>query len=441
MSELTYAGLVEQLFPRLTGGIRWGLERTVRMLAEAGNPQRRYPTVHVGGTNGKGSVASTMASILRATGLRTGLYTSPHLCDFAERIQVNGAPVERDALLAAARRLWPVVQREAPSFFEATTAIAFLTLAEVGVQAAVVEVGLGGRLDSTNVITPDVCVLTNVAMDHAQYLGNTLESIAREKAGIIKPGVPVVTSEPDPVLRDVFRRRAEEVDAPFHVVEADAVRDISVDESGTRLNYTTDPFGELPLHSPLIGAHQAMNTAVAVRALSLLSEARRPDVAAVQRGVRTVRWPGRVQIERRHDGVWLFDAAHNPAAIESLVAVLGQLSLPEPLVLLIGVMGDKEWPQMLPALFRATDRAVLTTPYSAPEGRRWDPAAVLQEVPSTGAEVVADFARALARARELAGAGAVIVTGSFHTVGDAFLELGIQPFPSDPGLPPAAAAV
>jgi dihydrofolate synthase / folylpolyglutamate synthase len=239
----------------------------------------------------------------------------------------------------------------------------------------------------------------------------------------------------------VFRRRAEEVDAPFHVVEADAVRDISVDESGTRLNYATDPFGALPLHSPLIGAHQAMNTAVAVRALSLLPEARRPDVAAVQRGVRTVRWPGRVQIERRPDGVWLFDAAHNPAAIESLVAVLGQLSLPEPLVLLIGVMGDKEWPQMLPALFRATDRAVLTTPYSAPEGRRWDPAAVLQEVPSTGAEVVADFARALARARELAGAGAVIVTGSFHTVGDAFLELGIQPFPSDPGLPPAAAAV
>jgi dihydrofolate synthase/folylpolyglutamate synthase len=154
-----------------------------------------------------------------------------------------------------------------------------------------------------------------------------------------------------------------------------------------------------------------------------------------------VRWPGRVQIERRGDGVWLFDAAHNPAGIDSLVAVLGQLSLPGPLVLLIGVMGDKDWPQMLPALFRATDRAVLTTPYSAPDERRWDPEAVLREVPSVGAEVVADFAQALARARELADSGAVIVTGSFHTVGDALLQLGIQPFPSDPGLPPAAAAV
>lgn len=441
MSELTYAGLVEQLFPRLTGGIRWGLERTIRMLAAAGDPHRRYPTIHIGGTNGKGSVAATMASILRAAGLRTGLYTSPHLCDFAERIQVDGRPVPGDTLLAAARRLWPTVQREAPSFFEATTAIAFLALAEMGVQVAVVEVGLGGRLDSTNVISPDVCVLTNVAMDHAQYLGNTLEAIAQEKAGIVKAGVPVVTSEPDPVLRDVFRRRARELAAPFHAVEFDAVSDISVDESGTRLIYTADPYGELPLHTPLIGAYQAMNTAVAVRALSLLPGARRPDAQAVQAGVRSVRWPGRVQIERRPDGVWLFDAAHNPAGIDSLVAVLGQLSLPDPLVLLIGVMGDKEWPQMLPALFRATDRAVLTTPYSAPEGRRWDPEAVLREVPSSGAEVVPDFARALARARRLAGSGAVIVTGSFHTVGDAFLELGIQPFPPDPGLPPAAAAV
>jgi dihydrofolate synthase / folylpolyglutamate synthase len=441
LSELTYAGLVEQLFPRLTGGIRWGLERTVRMLAAAGNPERSYATIHVGGTNGKGSVASTMASILRAAGLRTGLYTSPHLCEFTERIQVDGVPIEREVLLDAARRLWPVVQREAPSFFEATTAIAFLTLAQVGVQVAVVEVGLGGRLDSTNVITPDVSVLTNVAMDHAQYLGDTLASIAREKAGIIKAAVPVVTSEPDPMLRDVFRSRAQELGAPFHVVDADAVTDISVDESGTRLIYTTDRFGELALHTPLIGAHQAMNTAVAVEALSLLPEARRPDVEAVQRGVRTVRWPGRVQIERRPDGVWLFDAAHNPAGIDSLVAVLGQLSLPEPLVLLIGVMGDKDWPQMLPALFHATDRAVLTTPYSAPEGRRWDPVAVLREVPSAGAEVVADFAQALARARALAGSGAVIVTGSFHTVGDALLELGVEPFPPDPGLPPAAAAV
>ncbi|MEJ2677666.1 MAG: Mur ligase family protein [Gemmatimonadota bacterium] len=419
MSELTYAGLVEQLFPRLTGGIRWGLERTVRMLAAAGNPERSYATIHVGGTNGKGSVASTMASILRAAGLRTGLYTSPHLCEFTERIQVDGVPVEREVLLTAARRLWPVVQREAPSFFEATTAIAFLTLAQVGVQVAVVEVGLGGRLDSTNVITPDVSVLTNVAMDHAQYLGNTLELIAQEKAGIIKPAVPVVTSEPDPVLRDVFRNRAQEVGAPFHVVDPDVVTDISVDESGTRLIYTTDRFDELALHTPLIGAHQAMNTAVAVEAVSLLPEARRPDVEAVQRGVRTVRWPGRVQIERRPDGVWLFDAAHNPA----------------------GVMGDKDWLQMLPSLFQATDRAVLTTPYTAPEGRRWDPDAVLREVPSAGAEVVADFAQALARARELAGSGAVIVTGSFHTVGDALLELGVEPFPPDPGLPPAAAAV
>jgi len=441
LTELTYEGLVDQLFPRLTGRIRWGLDRTQRLLAAVGDPHRAYPSIHVGGTNGKGSVAATMASVLRAGGHRAGLYTSPHLCDLTERVQVDGAPVSRTSLLSAARRLWPAVEREGPTFFEATTAIAFLVLAEAAVDVAVVEVGLGGRLDSTNVLDPEVAVLTNVAMDHAQYLGDTLEAIAAEKAGIIKAGVPVVTAEQDPLLRDVFRGRADEVGAPFHTLEAEQLSHVSVDAAGTRMILWTDTWGELALHTPLIGAHQAVNTALAVRAMELVPERFRPDARTVARGVGRVRWPGRVQLLLGADGLWLFDAAHNTAGVESLVVAVRELSLPSPVVLLIGVMGDKDWDAMLPPLFELADATVFTTPASAPEERRWDPGAVLAQVSAPEPEIVTDFGPALRRARARAGTGTVIVTGSFYTLGDAFRELDVAPFQPDPGLPPAAAAI
>lgn len=223
MTRLTYAALVRELFPRLTGGIRWGLERTERLLGEVGDPHRRFASIHVGGTNGKGSVAAMAASVLGAAGLRTGLYTSPHLCAFRERIQVEGQPVSEAALLASAERLWPGIQCEGASFFEAATAIAFLALAEADVDIAVVEVGLGGRLDATNVIVPEVAMLTNVSLDHMQLLGSSLEAVAREKAGIVKPGVHVVTAERDPVPLGVIRDRARALDAPLHVLGDDDV--------------------------------------------------------------------------------------------------------------------------------------------------------------------------------------------------------------------------
>ncbi|MFW5947110.1 MAG: Mur ligase family protein, partial [Gemmatimonadota bacterium] len=171
MTELSYGALVDHLFPRLTGGIRWGLGRTRRMLAAVDDPHRAYPAIHIAGTNGKGSVAAIMESVLRRTGLRTGLYTSPHLVDFRERIRIDGLPIAEAELLATARTLWPAIEAEAPSFFEAATVIAFLALERAAVDVAVVEVGMGGRLDATNVVAPDVTVITNVALDHAQYLG------------------------------------------------------------------------------------------------------------------------------------------------------------------------------------------------------------------------------------------------------------------------------
>jgi dihydrofolate synthase/folylpolyglutamate synthase len=207
LSALDYEELVRELFPRLTGGIRWGLERTRALLSAVGDPHTAYATIHVGGTNGKGSVAATIAGILHAAGHRTGLYSSPHLTTFRERIRIDGTPIEEAALLAAAERLWPHIRATEPSFFEATTAIGFLALADAGVDVAVIEVGLGGRLDATNVIAPVLSVLTNVSLDHVQLLGNTVEEVAREKAGIIKPGTPALTAETDLLVLEIFRAR------------------------------------------------------------------------------------------------------------------------------------------------------------------------------------------------------------------------------------------
>lgn len=435
MIPASYPDLVASLFPRLTGGIRWGLDRTERILAAAGNPHHRFRSLHIGGTNGKGSVAATVESVLRRAGHRTGLYTSPHLCTFRERIRIDGRPIEEDALMFAARRIWPAVEKESPSFFEATTALAFLALADANVDVAVVEVGLGGRLDATNVIRPEVAVVTNVALDHVQFLGPTLDSVAREKAGIFKPGVPALTGATEPEVLAVLRAAARNVEAEFHVMAPDDLMLVGTTVHGTGFRLRTD-LGELSLHTPLVGSHQGTNAALAVRALRLLPADLRPDRAALEDGVAGVRWAGRLQIERVRDRTWVFDVAHNVAGVQALASALETLPLAHPRVLLIGVLGDKDWRNMLRPLFAAADGAILTRPPTAPPERAWDPVAVLVEVPDPKVEAIASFDAALERAAVLAGpGGTVIVTGSFHTVGDALALLGRAPDGIDPGLP------
>lgn len=435
MNSLTYTELVRELFPRLTGGIRWGTDRTARLLAAVGDPHRRFRSIHIGGTNGKGSVSATIASVLRAAGRRTGLYTSPHLCTFRERVQVDGRPLTEDALVEAARELWPLIRIEEPSFFEATTAIAFLAFARAGVEVAAIEVGLGGRLDSTNVIVPDVAVITNIARDHAEWLGETIEEIAAEKAGIIKPGVPMVTAERGPRALDVFRSRAAEVGAPMAVLEPDAIRDVRVGADGTRLVLATRAWGEMELHTPLVGEHQARNTALAVTALERLPAELRPDREAVIRGVAQVRWPGRLQREEIDGRTWIFDAAHNPAGVEALVSALGAIGAQRPVVAVVGILSDKEWPAMLAPLMGFVDTLILTVPPTAPEHRRWDPTVVAASLASERVLARPDFCAALAEARASAASGTVVVTGSFHTVGDALAALDLAPFGVDAPLP------
>ena len=435
-APLDYARLVRELFPRLTGGIRWGLDRTQRMLADAGDPQRAYPVIHVGGTNGKGTVCAVAESVLRAAGLRTGLYTSPHLTSFRERVRIDGVPIEEAALLDSANRLWPSIEREAPSFFEATTAIAFDAFARARVDVAVVEVGLGGRLDSTNVVVPEVAVVTHVSVDHVDFLGSDPAGIAREKAGIAKPGVPFLTGEPDDALFAVLHGAASRAGAPVHR-RTERPDIVDHDVGGTRFRAQT-AWGAIDARLPLAGAHQAANALLALRALELTRFRDAVDAAAATRGIETTRWPGRFQVERVGGTTWIFDVAHNPAAIERLAATVRDAAPDEPLTILLGVMADKDWAAMLRALGSLGARLVLTRPAHAPAGRAWDPRAAAATGAARGLDVrvEGDLMAAVRGLRDEAR-GTVVVTGSFHTVGEALEALGIDlGWRADPAVDP-----
>ena len=382
------------------------------------------PSIHVGGTNGKGSVTTLVAAALREAGWRVGLYTSPHLISFRERIQVDGVPISEAAVAMWTGRLWsPILERKA-TFFEATTALAFADFAARGVEIAVVEVGLGGRLDSTNVVHPLVSGVTKIARDHMKYLGDSLELIACEKAGIAKPGVPFVIGETDPGLVDVLRREAGR-----RVGESESRRGGVADgRAGGRRGAdirVLPPEYEWCGPLSLAGPHQRRNAAVAHGILMALPAPYRPSDQQICQAFGSVRVAGR--LDRR--GRWLFDVAHNPDGMRSLVAALRAIRPARPLHALVSILGDKEWPDMLVQLDQAIDRGVLTiAPTAAARGwdiewlGRWlrDPAR-----PAAHAEwtLIPDFAEAIATVQE--GAGTVLVTGSFHTVGDVMQSLGM----------------
>jgi dihydrofolate synthase/folylpolyglutamate synthase len=402
-SLLSYSAALDFLFPRTTT-IKFGLETTLALLHELGDPHLVAPTIHIGGTNGKGSVAALVAEALQEAGLEVGLYTSPHLVSFRERMLVGGVPVSEAAIAMWTERLRPLMLRREATFFEATTAIAFADFAARGAEIVVVEVGLGGRLDSTNVVRPLVSAVTKIARDHTKYLGDSLAEIAREKAGIAKPGAPFVIGETDPVLVEELRAAAQSADV--HVVPPEARWE--------------GPLG-------LAGPHQRRNAAIAQAVLAALPERYRPAPEAVERGFAGTRLPGR--LDRR--GVWLFDVAHNPDGVRSLAAALRAAPPPGPVHALVSILGDKEWAEMLVELDRVVDRGFLTLAPTA-AGRGWDTEWLGRwladpDRPPARAEwtMCPDFADAIRAARQ--GAGTVLVTGSFHTVGDVMNSLGLQP--------------
>jgi dihydrofolate synthase/folylpolyglutamate synthase len=380
--------------------------------------------LHVAGTNGKGSTVATLDALLRARGLRVGRYTSPHLVDFRERIVVAGRAITEDEVVAFVHAHTPAAERIGATFFEFTTAMAFDHFARAGADVVVAETGLGGRLDSTNVVDPLVAAVTSIGLDHTELLGDTLDAIAREKAGIYKAGRPAVVGEPDAAVRHTLASLAGEAGAtPVRVVaDETTLGEIDVTPEGTSFD-VAGALGHGRLTTPLLGRFQAANAAVALTMLDAAGAAWQAPLETTREALRTVRLPGRFQ----RVGRWVFDVAHNPDGARVLAETLRAVALPRPLTALVAVLADKDWAGILGALAGVADHLVLTTAPTAPPNRVWDPAAALRIALERGwsAELVADFDAALARAG--AGEGTTLVAGSFHTVGDAMVRLQVDP--------------
>ena len=310
-----------------SGAYKEGLANTWALDEHLGHPHRSYRTIHIAGTNGKGSCSHTLAAILQEAGYRVGLYTSPHLLDFRERIRVNGQPVPEEYVIRFVEEERAFFEPLHPSFFELTTAMAFRYFADAGVDVAVVEVGLGGRLDCTNIIRPDLCIITNISLDHVQFLGDTLAKIAGEKAGIIKPGIPVVIGEATPETRPVFARRAEETGAPIHFAEEEAVRDYP------------------DMEFELKGLYQAKNRRTLLAALPLLQEAGyRIREEHIRNGFARVTeltgLMGRWQKLQEHP-MLVCDTGHNVGGIQYIAEQLRR-QVCRQLHIVIGMVNDKD---------------------------------------------------------------------------------------------------
>jgi dihydrofolate synthase/folylpolyglutamate synthase len=417
-----YEDALASLFARTTGEWRLGLERTHALLAALGDPHRALRVVHVAGTNGKGSVCATIDTVLRARGVRVARYTSPHLVDFRERFLIDGQMVPQSTMAALVEQCLPTVEAVGATFFEATTAMGFKLFADAGVDVAVVEVGLGGRLDATNVVDPMLALVTSIGLDHTEYLGDTVALIAAEKAGIYKRGRPAVVGDRDPAIMAVLRAHAEQVGAvPVATTVAWAnLSDVAVTGAGTRFR-----LDGVEYVTPLVGAHQAENTAVALHALECLPAPFQTTRAQAATALAAVALPGRLE----RVGRYVFDVAHNPAGAAVCASAIAQMPLPRPVTVVLGILADKDWRGVLAALAPVADRVILTTAPTAPANRRWDVEAVLAAATAAGVVAVAipDLTAALATAERIPGT--TLVTGSFHTVGDAMRALNISPFP------------
>lgn len=411
----------EPILARLeTLGIRLGLEPTRDLLARLGAPQLRVPTVLVAGSNGKGSTSALLAAMASAAGYRTGHYTSPHLERVEERLQIDGQPIGSERLGRLLEEIVDAAERATgapPTYFEALTVAAFRWFAEEDLDLAVVEVGLGGRLDATNLAEPILSLVTSISLEHREFLGDNLAAIAREKAGVFRPDRPALAWVEDPEPRAALQEVAAEKGTGLRFAQ-DLVRIESAaleGWNGQRVRLAT-PGGRYDLHIALLGAHQQRNLGLAVLAAETLAARGFPhiDAQAIAMGAAACRWPGRLEVLDLPGGRRLIlDAAHNSESAAALAGFLGDLGTP--VDLLFGVLTDKDAAEMLGALAPHARRLILTTP---PSPRAQDPASLLPYLKGReGVEVEPDPARALDRL--LAGDGEILVVcGSIYLIGE-----------------------
>ncbi len=414
-----YSATIEYLFNLQKFGIKLGLDTIRSFLKEIDSPHRQYPVIHIAGTNGKGSTAAMVASLFQAAGYRVGLYSSPHLVDFRERIRINGNCISEEHVIALTERLRQIVHGAfTPTFFEFTTAMAFSYFAAEQVDIAVIEVGLGGRFDATNVVEPLATCITTIALDHEQHLGSTLEAIAYEKGGILKKGVPAVIGRMGAEAMRVFHTLSQDLASPLYVLEADFACKVTGpsgwEYSGLAQHYQN-------IQCPLIGTHQLDNAACALALAELASrQGFLITESHVQAGFESLRWAGRLEIAETQP-LLVLDGAHNPAAAQVVADFIDSFRHDHPhsiVILVIGMMRDKDHQTVLSTLVPHVDRVIVTQPslpraatvkelnplgHSAPEG--W------ADIPKPSDAL--QYARTLASPHDL-----ICVTGSLLLVGE-----------------------
>ena len=412
---MLYSEAIQFLYQLQMFGARFGLETTRRLAALVGNPQERLRFIHVAGTNGKGSTCAMLESIYRHAGLRVGLFTSPHLVSFAERMQVNREMIPEVDVARLVSELQPLLEQfpadAPPTMFEVVTVMALRWFAEQRCELVIWETGLGGRLDSTNIVTPLASVITNIDFDHQQWLGVTLERIAAEKAGIIKSAVPVITAAQPGRGLEVIQGTARERNAPLtHVTSSDS--------------YLLPHPSSLPLHGP----HQQMNAALAVATVQALAGVIPVSDTALRDGLSRVWWPGRMQLAKFPSGQnVLLDGAHNAASATALRDAVVKEFSGERITLILGVLADKDWEIIARTLAPLADRILLVPVNSQ---RTLPPEQLATECrhvdAAVSAEVCISLEDALSRAR---GEAFLLITGSLYLVGEAMERLHLSPAP------------
>jgi dihydrofolate synthase/folylpolyglutamate synthase len=383
------------------------------------HPERTGRYVHVAGTNGKGSVCAMIERALRSAGRRTGLYTSPHLVEPTERVRVDGEPVSHERFAAAFDLVHATAERLIaagaidmhPTYFETVTAMAFHLFREARVEIVVLETGLGGRLDATNVVDPELSVITPIDLDHQRFLGNTIPQIAYEKSGILKPGRPAVFSAQHPEALEVLEEQARKVGAP--VVDASRwyARDVHVGALGNRFTAVRDET-EIQITSPLIGEHQIGNALTAIAALREL----RLSKAAIARGLNATRWPGRLELVRRAPDIF-YDGAHNPAGAATLAGYIRRFCAGRRVWMIYGAMKDKDIVSIAALLFPLADELIFTT---VSQARAYSGAELREISGAARARVVDKPQDALELARRAPAGDVVFVTGSLYLVGELY---------------------
>ncbi|MBN2880694.1 bifunctional folylpolyglutamate synthase/dihydrofolate synthase [Candidatus Woesearchaeota archaeon] len=389
---MNYKEAINYLYTREKFGIKLGLENINELLEKLDNPQNKYKTIHVAGTNGKGSVCAILTQILIDNGYKVGTYNSPHLIDFEERIRINNIPIKKTELAKLTTKIKPKITNH--TFFEVTTALAFKYFEEQKIDIGIIEVGMGGRLDATNTIIPEISIITNISLEHTEHLGDKIEKITYEKAGIIKPNVPVVTGTKDialKVIKLISKKRKSKLYTPK----------------------------ESNLKTSLLGKFQKQNLSLAIEAIKILQK-KGFKINRINDSLQKVKWPGRMQ---KYENI-LFDCAHNPDGVKKLTEELKQIKYKN-LILVTGIMKDKDITHMIKPLEKLANKTILTQPKLPRAAKTSELKSFLDkdsiQIPNVKKAI--EKAKFLAKKDDL-----ILITGSIFTIGEAFEALGIKPF-------------